>query len=332
MSTAASIITPQHRPAAGIAFILVAMLAISVNDMLIKKLSGAYPLHELVFVRSTIGIVFSLLLVQLEGGFQILRTSTPALHALRGLLIVFSNLAYFAALAVISLTEAMAVFFVAPLFITLLAVPVLGEKIGLWRLSAVVVGMVGVVIMLRPWESSDAIPYNRLILLLPVFAAFTYALNQVLTRRLGVSSKASAMAVYIQAMFILVSALFFAFAGDGRFAQGVDNASIQFLLRAWIWPVGGDIWLFLGLGLNSAIIGYALSAAYRLADAGTIAPFEYVGMPLAVFWGWAMFGDLPDLVVLGGVTLIIGSGLVVFIREHLKERSLILRKRIHRRY
>jgi S-adenosylmethionine uptake transporter len=186
--------------------------------------------------------------------------------------------------------------------------------------------------MLRPWEAADAAPYNRLILLLPVVAAFTYAFNQVLTRRLGVSSKASAMAVYIQAMFILVSALFFAFAGDGRFAEGVENASIQFLFRQWIWPEGTDTWLFLGLGLNSAIIGYALSAAYRLADAGTIAPFEYVGMPLAVFWGWAMFGVLPDQIVLVGVTMIIGAGAVVFIRERIKDREIVSQKRVHRRY
>lgn len=308
------------------------MLSISVNDMLIKRLSGAYPLHELVFVRSAIGIAFSLALVQLEGGFQILRTSTPFLHALRGILIVISNLTYFTALAVISLAEAMAVFFVAPLFITLLAILVLKEKVGPWRLGAVAVGLVGVVIMLRPWEAAEAAPYNRLILLLPVVAAFTYAFNQVLTRRLGVSSKASAMAVYIQAMFILVSALFFVFAGDGRFAEGVDNASIQFLMRAWIWPEGTDLWLFVGLGLNSAIIGYALSAAYKMADAGTIAPFEYVGMPLAVFWGWAMFGVLPDRIVMIGITLIIGAGVIVFIRERIKERALVRRKRVHRRY
>ncbi|MFK7943271.1 MAG: DMT family transporter [Paracoccaceae bacterium] len=323
---------PQHRPAAGIAFILVAMLAISVNDMLIKRLSGDYPLHELVFVRSAIGIAFSLVLVQLEGGFHILRTSTPFLHILRGVLIVVSNLTYFTALAVVSLAEAMAVFFVAPLFITLLAIPVLGEKVGPWRLGAVAAGLIGVVIMLRPWETAEVSEYSRFILLLPVVAAFTYAFNQVLTRRLGVSSKASAMAVYIQGMFILVSAMFFVFAGDGQFAKGVDNASIQFLLRAWIWPEGTDTWLFVGLGLNSAIIGYALSAAYRLADAGTIAPFEYIGMPLAVFWGWAMFGDLPDRIVMIGVTLIIGAGAVVFIRERVKERELILRKRVHRRY
>ena len=108
-----------NRPAAGIAFIVLGMTAISVNDMMIKQLSGSYPLHQMVFIRSFIGIAFSLLLVQLEGGMSILATRTPLLHALRGVLIVISNLTFFTALAVVPLAEATALFFVAPLMITL---------------------------------------------------------------------------------------------------------------------------------------------------------------------------------------------------------------------
>ena len=100
-----------------------------------------------------------------------------------------------------------------------------------------------------------------LIYLLPVIGAFTYALNQVLTRKLGVASKASAMAVYIQTGFIMVSLLFYAFAGDGRYAAGLENESLIFLLRAWIRPEGRDVWLFVCLGIDSAMIGYCLGNA-----------------------------------------------------------------------
>ena len=99
----------MHRPrqsAAGIGFILLGMLAISVNDMLIKWLSGDHPLHQMVFIRSAIGILFSLLIVHFEGGWQILKPRRPWLHLLRGLLIVTSNMTYFAALAVLPLAEA----------------------------------------------------------------------------------------------------------------------------------------------------------------------------------------------------------------------------------
>ena len=321
-----------NRPAAGIGFIVLAMLAISINDMLIKLLSDGYPLHQMVLIRSTIGICFSLVLVQVEGGFAILRTRTPFLHALRGLLIVVSNLTFFTALAVVSLAEATALFFIAPLLITLLSIPILGEKVGRFRLGAVAVGFVGVVVMLRPWESAAERTVSLAILLLPIVAALTYALNQILTRRLGARSKASAMAVYIQAMFILVSLGFLAAAGDGRFAARVESESLVFLLRAWVWPDGNDVYLFLGLGLNSAVIGYSLAQAYRLADAATVAPFEYVGLPLAVLWGWVIWGEFPGSSVVAGIALIVGAGLFVFLREGQRKRPLVSAKRVHRRY
>ena len=321
-----------NRPAAGIGFIVLAMLAISINDMLIKLLSGGYPLHQMVLIRSTIGICFSLVLVQVEGGFGILRTRAPFLHALRGLLIVVSNLTFFTALAAVPLAEATALFFIAPLLITLLSIPILGETIGRFRLGAVAVGFVGVVVMLRPWESAAERTVGLAILLLPIVAALTYALNQILTRRLGARSKASAMAVYIQAMFILVSLGFLAAAGDGRFAARVESESLVFLLRAWVWPDGNDVYLFLGLGLNSAVVGYSLAQAYRLADAATVAPFEYVGLPLAVLWGWAIWGELPGSGVVAGIALIVAAGLFVFLREAQRKRPLVSAKRVHRRY
>lgn len=312
--------SPQNVPGLAILFVLFGVFCISINDMLIKQLSGDYPLHQIVFVRSGIGILFSLLIVQFEGGWGILRTDRPWLHALRGLLIVIANMTYFVALAVLPLADATALFFAAPLFITLLSIPVLGEKVGLMRLTAVAVGFAGVVVMQRPWADTSTLDVSRIVLLLPVLSALTYAMNQLLTRKLGVASKASAMAVYIQGTFILTSVLFYIVAGDGRFAEDATNKSVIFLLRAWVWPANSDMWVFAGLGVNSAIIGYCLSQAYRLADAATVAPFEYVGLPLAVIWGFVIFGDIPVLEVWVGIALILGSGLFVFLRERQKAR------------
>ncbi len=313
----------MQNPAAGIAFIVTGILAISVNDMLIKLLSGGYPLHQLVFTRSCIGIIFGLMLVQFEGGWQILRTRTPGLHVLRCLMIVVANLTFFSALAVLPLAEATAIFFIAPLLITLLSVPVLGEKVGPMRLGAVLAGFAGVVIMTRPWQPADTREVSFLIYLLPLLAALTYAINQVLTRKLGATTKASALAVYLQVVFILVSTGFWAINGDGHLATGVTDESLVFLLRAWVWPEGRDLSLFVLLGLNAAIVGYALAQAYRLADAATVAPFEYLGLPLAVFWGWTIWGEWPDPLVAAGIILILGAGLFVFLRERQKKRAMI---------
>ena len=310
----------QNNAGLGILFVLAGVIAISVNDLMIKQLSGGYPLHQIVFARSFIGILFSLIIVQWEGGWSILKTRQPGLQLLRGILIVIANMAFFLALAVLPLADATALFFAAPLFITLLSIPLLGEKVGVLRLSAVVVGFAGVVIMQRPWAGSEELTVSRAVLLLPVLSALTYALNQILTRKLGAESKASALAVYIQATFIVVSIGFFAVAGDGRYADAFGNPSMEFLLRAWIWPQESDMWVFLALGTNSAIIGYCLSQAYRLADAATVAPFEYIGLPLAIFWGFVVFQDIPVLEVWIGIALILASGLFVFLRERQKAR------------
>lgn len=323
--------TPLSRPAIAIGFVLGGVAAISINDMLIKQLSGDYPLHQMIFTRSAIGLMFTLVLVQLEGGFSILKTKSPWLHLLRGLLVVVANMSFFTALAVVPLADATALFFVAPLLITLLSIPILGESVGPWRLGAVAIGFVGVILMLRPWESDLEVEGGRIVLLLPVVGALAYALMQVLTRKLGGTTKASALATYIQTTFLLVSLGFFLVAGDGRYAEGVENSSLNFLLREWIWPQGSDIYAFLALGLCASVVGYAMSQAYRTADAATVAPFEYVGLAFAVFWGWLIFGDLPGPVVLSGIALIFGGGLVVFLRERQKQKRLAISRRAIRR-
>ncbi|QGX99806.1 DMT family transporter [Roseovarius faecimaris] len=324
--------TKHNRPALGIMMVMIGMLAISVNDMLIKLLSGGYPLHQVVFIRSLIGISFSLIIVQMEGGFRILRTDRPLLHLLRGLLIVIANLTFFAALASLPLADTTAMFFIAPLIITLLSIPMLGEPVGPLRIGAVIVGFIGVIIVTQPWAAGGTRNAAWFVYLMPLIGAVSYALFQLLTRMLGASAKASAMAVYIQATFIAVSVLFWLFAGDGRYVEGVEDESLQFLLRAWIWPDDGDIWLFAIVGLNVAIIGYTMSQAYRLADAATIAPYEYVGLPLAIFWGWMIWSELPQSSVMFGIILILGSGLFVFLRERQKKRNLVAAKQANRRY
>ncbi len=317
--------TDQSR---AILFILLGMLCISVNDMGIKLLSGDYPLHQMVFVRSAIGVAISFVILRAEGGFALLRTDRPLLHALRAALIVVANMTFFAALAVMPLGAATALFFVAPLFITLLAIPVLGEPVGRHRMAAIAVGLLGVGVMMAPGVDWGDI--GRVSLLLPVAAAACYAGMQVLTRKLGARSAASAMAIYIQSAFLLVSTGFFLAAGDGRFADGVEHPAAIFLLRAWVWPAAGDWWLFGLLGLMSAAVGYCLSMAYKHGTASVVASYEYVALPLAIFWGWAVFGEVPRPVVWLGIALIAGAGLYVFARERAQNRALASARPIRR--
>ncbi|MEL6205344.1 MAG: DMT family transporter [Pseudomonadota bacterium] len=311
----------------GILFVLIAMAAISVNDMVIKFLSGDYPLHQMVFLRSLISLPFTFTFLYFEGGLTLLRTKTPGLHALRALLIVFANMSYFAALVVLPLAEATAIFYIAPLFVTVLSVPILGEIVGVRRLAAVIVGLVGVVVML-PLGQGDrgGLDAPLWALALPVAAAAAYAGMHVLTRKLGISTRASAMAIYVQSAFLCVSALFFLVAGDGRFAEGVTNPSLQFLLRPWIWPTAQDWPLFILIGCMGGAIGFCLSQAYRLGPPATIASYEYIALPLAIFWGWVVFGDVPGVQTGLGILLIVGAGIYVFFREAKRDAPVAARQ------
>lgn len=302
------------RPAAGILLVILGMLAISINDMIIKGLSGGYPLHQITFTRSLIAIWVPIIILARSGGFAGFSRNRLGLQILRGLLIVGANLCFFAGLAMLSLAEATALFFVAPLVVTLLSWPVLGERVGPRRIAAVIVGFIGVLVMLQPWSnaSTDVPLWVRG---LPVLGALSYSAFLMLTRHLGTSSSAAMMAIYVQLSFIAVSAVVFVVAGDGGFAEGQTNPTLQFLLRAWHWPGPQDLLLFFAIGGLSAVLTLAMSQAYKIAPPATVAPFEYVGLPLAMLWGWVIWGTIPTANVWAGSALIVGSGLFVLWRS-----------------
>jgi len=304
----------------GILCVLIGAVFFTANDSTIKWLSGGYPLHEIVLIRASVALGFTLIIVQLEGGLAILRVRRPWLHILRGLLVMCANMGFFLGLATLPVAETTALFFIAPLFITALAVPILGERAGLVRWSAVVVGFLGVIIMVRPGSG-----VMQMTALLPVGAAFAYALMQMMTRKLGVRDKASSLAFYVHITYIGVSVVTGLSVGDGRYSDGT-NPTLDFLLRQWIWPTPDDLMLMVLSGFLVAIAGYLVSQAYRLSEAAVIAPFEYISLPLAVFWGYHLWGDLPDLWSVVGMLMIAGGGLFVFYRETMRGRSLAGRR------
>ena len=294
------------------------MLCISINDLIVKQFSTNYPLHEIIFIRSAIAMLLTLFLVKIEGGVKILKTKKIKLHALRAISIFLCNMIFFSAIATLPLATATALFFAAPIFITLLSIPLLGERVGIRRLLAVVFGFFGVFIMMKPntWSGSDIHP---LIYFLPVIAAMLYALMQIMTRKLSKSSKPSALAFYIQVTFMSLSLIFGLIFGDGKLADLSSNTSIQFIFRGWLIPKGNELLYFLILGFLAAGVGYFMSKAYSTAAAASVAPFEYVLLPLSIFWGWTFFGDTPDLYIFIGIIFVVGSGLYVLIREKKRE-------------
>jgi len=309
-----------HTNAIGILCALGAWFLFSLNDAGIKLLSDEYALHQIVLIRSLVALIITLtILMPVEGGYSLIKTKHPFIHMVRGLCIVVANVAFFMGLAAISLPEATAIFFIAPLFITALSVIFLGEKVGIRRWIAVTVGLLGVIIMLRPGTSTF-----RYAALLPLFSAFAYACMQVLTRKLGLKERASTLAFYIQLMFVVTSSVFGLLFAHGGYANP-DNASMDFLFRAWIMPTHEDALIMLGIGLASGLGGYLIGQAYRRCQAATIAPFEYVALVLAIIWGITLWGEWPDAFAWLGIVMILGSGLFVFWREVMLDKKFVIK-------
>jgi drug/metabolite transporter (DMT)-like permease len=300
----------------GIVYVIGASVAFSLNDVGIKFLSGDYPLHEVVLVRACVALIITLaFFIPLEGGLKNLRTNKLKLHLLRGLFVVFANVSFFLGLASISLPEATAIFFVSPLVITLFSVIFLREYVGVWRWFAVIVGLLGTLVMLRPTSGAF-----QLAALFPLGAAVGYASLHILTRKMGGTEKASTMAVYIQIVFVVVSASMGIVTGDGRYA-GSDDPSWEFLFRAWSMPTTTDFFVMFVVGCASAFGGYMVSQAYRLTPAALIAPFEYVALLLAIIWGITLFGEWPDAVAWIGIGLILFGGLFLVWREAVRKTA-----------
>ncbi len=294
----------------GIFCVIGAISIFSTQDMAIKWLSGGYPLHQIVFIRAAVALTVTLVvLVPLEGNFANLKSKRWRLHLLRGGAIVIGNMCFFAGLASLPLAEAVAIFFTAPLIITVLAVPLLGERLSWRRMSAVLVGLLGALVIIRP--GGETFQHAAV---LPLVAAVAYSCMQMMTRKLGMAEKASVMAFYIQLMFLLASSAFWLVAGDGRFA-GSGNPSTEFLLRAWVWPSGQDMVIMCAIGFFNAFGGYLISQGYRVSEAGLVAPFEYIAIPLSVFWGLFLFNESPDFWAWVGIALVCGAGLYVALRE-----------------
>ncbi len=311
----------QGAPLLGILCVTGAVFVFSSQDSAIKWLSGDYPLHQIILTRATVAILFTLaLFVPLEGGLRILRTDRLGLHMLRGLSVVVANMTFFTGLASLSLAQATATFFVAPIFITALSVLMLGEQVGPRRWIAVLIGLAGVVVIVQPGGASF-----QWAALLPVAAALAYALLQIMTRKLGLKEKASTMAFYIQLTFIIVSSAIGLGFGDGRFA-GSENPQLEFLLRGWIWPSTEDAFVMVGIGCLSAIGGYLISQGYRISEAAVVAPFEYIALPLSVFWSVLLWGEWPVATTWTGIALITGAGLYVFYRETIRGRRNVLQR------
>ncbi len=284
---------PDRRPMKGLLLMIAAMVILPYVDTTAKLLSVSFHVLQIAWGRyvwqSLFAIPIALRLYGLEG----MRPAKPWTQLLRAFLLPTANILYFAALPFLPLSETLAIFFVYPFLVTAMAPFLLGERVGIWRWSAVVVGFVGVLFIVRPGFQTLSPG-----VLFAVGSAVAFAFYAVATRRLAGSDPAflTQTITCVLATFVLSFAMPY----------------------VWVEPTLRDWLLFLALGLSGGIGHLLVTMAYEHIDATAIAPLSYFELVTTIILGYLVFNEFPVAATWLGIALICGSGIVIAWRETMR--------------
>jgi len=270
---------------------LVAVAMFAMMDAGLKQLSTHYPPFQVASLRGAASLPLVLVWALATGGLAPLLRVRWSLHLLRGVLGVAMMTTFVYAVSKLPLSTTYSIFFVAPLAITALSVPVLGEKVGPRRWAAILVGLIGVIVLLRP-TGEGMISLAALAVLV---AALMYAISAITVRILARTDSTQAMMVWLMVMIAV---------GAGALAW-----------PEWVAIRREDLWLIAGIGLAGAFGQYAITEAFRMGEASAIAPLEYTALVWGVLFDLTFWGVLPDAITWLGAAIIVASGLYLIRRE-----------------
>jgi drug/metabolite transporter (DMT)-like permease len=292
---------PHANPLRGIALKILSVTIFTAMAVCIKASAPHVPPGEAVFFRSFFAIPVILGWLAWAGNLRHgLDTLYPMGHVWRGLVGTSAMGLGFAALGLLPLPEATALGYAAPLLTVIFAAMFLGEQVRVFRLSAVFVGLVGVMIVLAPRLTvvslADTSELQAVGAVAALLGAVFAALAQVFVRKL-VHTEATAAIVFY---FSLTAAVL----------------SLTTLAFGWVVPTAREVALLVGAGILGGVGQILLTESYRHAETSVIAPFEYVSMLLALVLGYVIFEELPTGAMLTGAALIVAAGLFIIWREH----------------
>jgi drug/metabolite transporter (DMT)-like permease len=283
---------PASSPLRGILFLIASTVVFSVADVITKQLASTLPPPEVAWMRYVTFALVIIPVVLVKGGPALLRSQRPSLQILRGFGMVGSSLLFIESLPYLPVADATAIFFISPILIMALSVLVLGEAVGWRRWTAAAVGLVGVVIVVRPGTGAF-----QSAALLPMIGASSWAVGAVVTRKIVGDHALTTLAYSALVGSIVLSAL---------------------MPFNWVTPNAAQIGLGLCMGVLFAIGHWFIVLAYRHGNASLIAPFSYVQLIWAGTLGYLVFGTLPDSWTITGAGIIALSGLYTAYRERVR--------------
>lgn len=282
--------SPQSSALRGILLMVAGSAVLTMSDAVTKWLTAGYPVGQIMSIRAFFSLIPILVIVWHAGGLSILRIRNIRMQSIRAACAVASSFLFVGGLVYLPLADAIAIAFSGPLFVTALAAPMLSEKVGWRRWSAVLVGFAGVLVMLRP--TGGAFQWYALF---PLAAAGCGAFRDIITRQVRLS--ASPVAVLTLTM------------------AAVGVAGLFTIPAGWA-PVGGiDLLLLTLAGILVGTAQYLVIFAFHMAEASLIIPYKYLSLIWAALYGFFIWGDIPESHVTLGAALVVGSGLYIIHRE-----------------
>ncbi|MFP6749613.1 MAG: DMT family transporter [Alphaproteobacteria bacterium] len=281
----------------GILLAIGATFLFSVMDLQAKYLGQTLSVTQIVWARYFTLFVIMIVMFWPKRGLGLIRTKHLGLQIIRSLLLLYCTVAFFLAIQYMPLADAVAISFLSPLLVTALSVPLLGEAVGRHRWSAVLFGFLGAMIIVRP--GLGVMHWSAWLL---VSVSFGYALYQITTRMIAGKDDA-------------VTSLFF----TAVIGAGLASLAVPFF---WQAPPEPQHWLMLAsLGVIGGLGHYALIKAFEYSPVAVLAPLSYTALPWNTAFGYAVFGDLPDLWTLGGAAILIATGVYVLYREGIRGKA-----------
>lgn len=275
------------RPLAGIALMLAATLSFVLLDGSAKYLADRLPVVQLVWARYTISLALLTAALPLLGGWGIVSTNRPVVQCVRGFMLMCATASIFTAMRYLPMADAYAISFISPAIVAALAIPVLGERVSVPRWTAIGLGFLGVLIVIRPGSGVVSWPA-----VFPLAMATFYAIYQVMTRAVGASDPPLTTLFYTMLVGTAVSSVAMPFV----WAPIPDVGS--FVVLIWMGVIG--------------IAGqFALITAFAKAPASVLAPIAYTQIVWAAIGGFLVFGDIPDFATIVGSLVVIASGLIL---------------------
>jgi drug/metabolite transporter (DMT)-like permease len=275
----------------GILLMTLGMFSLSINDIIYKNLTMNFPVWEAVFFRAFSGSIISLYLVY-HSGINSIKTKKPVRHFVRAFSAVGCVVLYIFGIKYLLLSENIAIAHSAPIIAALLAVPILGEKIGIHRILAIFIGFIGVLVIVKP--GTDLFLLKSL---LPIGSAFFMASVYLTTRSLMNTESSTSIVFYYSFALLFTSLIFFP--------------------SDFVIPDTFNLVLALSLGIMGSMGHYFMSQAARHADVAVTSPFEYSSFIFVGVMGYLFFYEIPSQSVILGGSLIILSGVYVAYRERL---------------